>query len=428
MPPFKGLPKSESAARDQGLVTLTSFFTVKQSRGRPTKKTSNAGRPASEKTATPTDPVPVPPAATLKPNKEKAKRMSYSSGEGLEKMTGAVKAWEDEQRKPAEQQMSMKKFAKAWEIPFSTLQNHVCPDDSKRIKLGSSVGKTPIIGSAEQKVIVDVLIRKDRANKGVGVDVGVGNVAPEVAAAVAAQPPVTYGLETFQLKPERLRNTGLPLFEHVVDFGRRNSTQKLPSAYLGVEVSKDQVEILVPSEKDLLIGAIIKDAGGEGATKKLAKRKLNNTGAITNHCGVQNNPARLKKLKDALELTSSLAEISALSKANKDKDKRKTDTELMDSAPAALQKLNRLNGDVAKITKKEICAISFRFFGRMYKEVDAKPTLMAGLTGLIAEQPDVLLEAAASSAVATGDPIPTLTPATAAGSAGEAESETEEGV
>ena len=193
-------------------------------------------------------------------------------------------------------------------------------------------------------------------------------------------------------------------------------------------MSKDQVEILVPSEKDLLIGAIIKDAGGEGATKKLAKRKLNNTGAITNHCGVQNNPARLKKLKDALELTSSLAEISALSKANKDKDKRKTDTELMDSAPAALQKLNRLNGDVAKITKKEICAISFRFFGRMYKEVDAKPTLMAGLTGLIAEQPDVLLEAAASSAVATGDPIPTLTPATAAGSAGEAESETEEGV
>ena len=100
MPPFKGLPKSESAARDQGLVTLTSFFTVKQSRGRPTKKTSNAGRPASEKTATPTDPVPVPPAATLKPNKEKAKRMSYSSGEGLEKMTGAVKAWEDEQRQP----------------------------------------------------------------------------------------------------------------------------------------------------------------------------------------------------------------------------------------------------------------------------------------------------------------------------------------
>lgn len=170
MPPFKGLPKSESAAKDQGLVSLTSFFAVKQSRGRPKKKTSNAGRPASEKTATSTDPVPVPPAATLKPNKEKAKRMSYYSGEGLEKMTDAVKAWEDEQRKPAEQQMSMKKFAKAREIPFSTLQNHVCPDDSKRIKLGSSVGKTSIISSVDQKIIVDVLIRNDRANEGVGVD------------------------------------------------------------------------------------------------------------------------------------------------------------------------------------------------------------------------------------------------------------------
>jgi hypothetical protein len=96
--------------------------------------------------------------------------MSYYSGEGLEKMTDAVKAWEDEQRKPAEQQMSMKKFAKAREIPFSTLQNHVCPDDSKRIKLGSSVGKTSIISSVDQKIIVDVLIRNDRANEGVGVD------------------------------------------------------------------------------------------------------------------------------------------------------------------------------------------------------------------------------------------------------------------
>ena len=143
---------------------------------------------------------------------------------------------------------------------------------------------------------------------------------------------------------------------------------------------------------------------------------------------MQNNPARFKKLKDALELTSSLAEISALSKASKDKDKRKTDTELTDSASAALQKLNRLNGDVAKMTKKEIYAISFRFFDRMFKEVDAKLALMAGLTGLIAEQPPVLLEAAASSAVATVDPIPTPPPATAAGGADEIESETDEGV
>jgi len=170
MPPFKGLPKSESAAKDQGIVSLTSFFNVKQSRGRPSKKSSNAGRPASKKTATSTDPVPVPPAATLKPNKEKAKRMSYYSGEGLEEMADAVKAWEGEQRKPAEQQMSMKKVAKVREIPFSTLQNHVCPGDSKRIMLGSSVGKTPIISSVDQKIIVDVHIRKDRANEGVGVD------------------------------------------------------------------------------------------------------------------------------------------------------------------------------------------------------------------------------------------------------------------
>jgi hypothetical protein len=47
------------------------------------------------------------------------------------------------------------------------------------------------------------------------------------------------------------------------------------------------------------------------------------------------------------------------SKASKDYDKRKTDTELMDLAPAALVKLNseKLMGDVSKLTIKEICAL-----------------------------------------------------------------------
>ena len=63
---------------------------------------------------------------------------------------------------------------------------------------------------------------------------------------------------------------------------------------------------------DLVVGQILKDAGGDRATKKLAQRKLNNAGAITNHCGLQNHPSRIKKLLSALELTASLAEISAL--------------------------------------------------------------------------------------------------------------------
>ena len=43
------------------------------------------------------------------------------------------------------------------------------PFDSKRIKLGASVGRKPIISLGNQAVITDVLIRLDRANRGKGV-------------------------------------------------------------------------------------------------------------------------------------------------------------------------------------------------------------------------------------------------------------------
>ena len=62
-----------------------------------------------------------------------------------------------------------------------------------------------------------------------------------------------------------------------------------------------------------------------------------------------------------------------LAKASKEKGKCKADTGLMDFAPAALAKLDsdKVNGDVSKLTKKEICAVSFRFFGCLVKEAKA---------------------------------------------------------
>jgi len=89
-------------------------------------------------------------------------------------------------------------------------------------------------------------------------------------------------------------------------------------------------------------------------------------------------------------------EISALTKAKKHKDKSKADTELLYFAPASLQKPLGEKGDVAMLTKKEICAIFFRHFGTMYKEASPKPVLMSGLEGLIAAQPLVLPAAAAA--------------------------------
>ena len=77
-------------------------------------------------------------------------------------------------KKPEADQISMTFFAEQRGIPLSTLHGHVTPFDSKRIKLGASVGRKPIISLGNQAVITDVLIRHDRANHGKGVMDAVG--------------------------------------------------------------------------------------------------------------------------------------------------------------------------------------------------------------------------------------------------------------
>ena len=221
-----------------------------------------------------------------------------------------------------------------------------------------------------------------------------------MAAALAAQPAATHGLATFQLRPRGL--SGLALFEHMVEFRKRHSPQDEPCPSLDVAMTADQKVIIAPTMADLVVGQILKDAGGDGATKKLAQRKLNNAGAITNHCGLQNHPSRIKKLLSALELTASLAEISALTRANKAKDKCKADTAMMDLAPIALFTLiGKLAGIVAKLKKNELCAIAFRFFGTMLKVSNPKPVLVTVVEGLIAAQPGVLASAGAAAAART---------------------------
>jgi len=59
------------------------------------------------------------------------------------------------------------------DIPFTTLQTHITPNDNKRIKLGSGVGRKPVFDDQREAIIVDVLIRKDRANEGASVGVAV---------------------------------------------------------------------------------------------------------------------------------------------------------------------------------------------------------------------------------------------------------------
>jgi len=87
-----------------------------------------------------------------------------------------------------------------------------------------------------------------------------------------------------------------------------------------------------------------------------------------------------------------------------EQDKSTAGAKLQDQATAALAKLNAKSGDVTKLQKKEICAISFRFFGTILKEAATKSNLVTALQGLVAAQPDVL---AAATALPPGTPTPT---------------------
>ena len=62
-----------------------------------------------------------------------------------------------------------------------------------------------------------------------------------------------------------------------------------PSDYLGIEVRNTQKGIIMPTERELRHGKIIRYTVGLGAQLKLAKRKLGNLGYIKSRSGIYND-------------------------------------------------------------------------------------------------------------------------------------------
>ena len=82
-----------------------------------------------------------------------------------------------------------------------------------------------------------------------------------------------------------------------------------PTAYLDIKFNVNQICELVTSAKYLTKQRIMSFAGGNGATMKLAKWKLDSLGYIKSFSGVHNEPDRLRRLTQNLELSQSLASI-----------------------------------------------------------------------------------------------------------------------
>ena len=167
MPPFKKFPKTEAAAAAQGLASMTSFFSAKKSPGGPAKKTPKSGHPAAEKALAPA--AAQEAAAVNKAKKPKATRTSYSKGEGLMKMTNA----------------------EMHGIPFTALQTHITPNDSKRIKLGSGVGRKPVLDDQREAIIFDMLSARTgptKARAWVKPSTSSSKCAPSIPASSSTKP------------------------------------------------------------------------------------------------------------------------------------------------------------------------------------------------------------------------------------------------
>ena len=137
--------------------------------------------------------------------------------------------------------------------------------------------------------------------------------APEVTAAHASLSDVNTGLASFEFMPAALKGTGLPLFEHMISKRcidpQGGVKDDAPSAHFDVTITSPQRDMLKATSLELNKQEIMKYAGGHGATIKMAARKLDQLGYIKAHSGVANDSARLKKLRNQLQLANSLASI-----------------------------------------------------------------------------------------------------------------------
>ena len=221
----------------------------------------------------------------------------------------------------------------------------------------------------------------------------VAESSPDVViAAQAAVKDATHGLNSFLVKPPGV--TGEKLFSHMRYRSIISPTAKAsPSHHLDVAITDSQREVLnVTHMTALTKREIMKDAAGVGQGMKLAARKLDSLGSIRPHSGLVNNEEKLAKMKNQVGLAKSIADIQAQDKAATLKKKDADTHALLLLAANAREKLSVKNGDVSKMTKKEICSILLACYGALFEESKyAKPVLVQMLSEKIEKNPEMVV-------------------------------------
>ena len=91
-----------------------------------------------------------------------------------------------------------------------------------------------------------------------------------------------------------------------------------------------------PSEMDVSARVPMQAGGGNGATMKLATRRLNNVGYIKAHSGLTNDPLCLEITNNCNILAASMSDITRTTAASEDKKKKDEQAGLMCCVPDAI--------------------------------------------------------------------------------------------
>jgi hypothetical protein len=85
----------------------------------------------------------------------------------------------------------------------------------------------------------------------------------------------------------------------------------MPNSYLDIAIKPSNIEVLkYMTAPDLSKRAIMNDCAGNGATLNLAVSKLNQTGYVQRHYGLVHAEVKVRKLKNALQLSQSMVTLT----------------------------------------------------------------------------------------------------------------------
>ena len=131
-----------------------------------------------------------------------------------------------------------------------------------------------------------------------------------------------------------------------VDYLDLEISQRIVHRNSRVHAVSDQLKAIMPTERDLMQGSILKEIGTHSASKMMPRRMLNGIGEVNAYCVEANSEERIKKLRANLELADSLEAIKEIgARATKEKADEKLDS-MKECAPKGIAKLQIDEADV----------------------------------------------------------------------------------